>query len=77
MNESGATLIEYAIALALIAVVAMMGMLFFGQRVADQKCLTAGVVRKDDVPLRYNAREGCCGYSYTSDFGGTVFQCVD
>lgn len=73
-DEKGATLLEYAVLVVLIGVIAIVSLLDAGENAADTLCTGAGHVRNDPAQLRYNSAKQCCGY-YQPGIGGG-FVCV-
>ena len=74
-HQSGATLVEYAILVALIGVISIAALSDTGERAADSLCTGAGYVRRDPVELTYSAGSRCCGYVQPGVGGG--FVCVN
>jgi Flp pilus assembly pilin Flp len=57
----GATLMEYALLVALIAVIAIAGVRILGQKTADKFCETSGVMQNEgNRNYRYNPTTGKC-----------------
>ena len=76
MNNRGATLVEYAILLALVATVCLLAVAILGYRVADANCRAAGMISDLERPVTYSSKYRCCGYDVESGFGG-AFLCID
>ena len=74
-TERGATLIEYALLIALVAMLIMQAVRATGEVAADSICRSTGRFVNSPVEIRYSSQHKCCGYS-TGGFGGG-FTCAN
>jgi Flp pilus assembly pilin Flp len=57
----GASVVEYALLLALIAIIAIAGIQFLGRKTADKLCETGGTLQHEgNSNYRYNPATGKC-----------------
>ena len=73
-SDEGATLVEYALLVALVGVVAITALHFLGNENADVMCQAGGVLNDNMQILTWSEEHQCCGHSIKG-FVGT-FACV-
>ncbi len=74
-NESGATLLSYAILVSLIAVAATLSVRAVGREIPEHFCRAAGGLELREA--HWNHALGCCATNFGGGFGGSQSFCIE